>query len=273
VLPHGVNCTQTKQKNKNIIYYSGISAILAKSGKFSKKLLRRGIAMKGTIKGSFTVLFLTIILVLSSAVQVFAAEEVSSISTAETTVVLKNDWVKPEGSRGFFANGLWLYTHKDKFGIGFDSCENYKDGYYQIDPFITYDKGHWSGLVGFSSNNLGNNFVQVGFWYTKTYNKKLSVFVDIRNYFTVSGKQNSYLDNFMEITYPIGDKFYAGIDVEYLKWWDNSSHQCFFVGPLVGYKLSKNVHMFLRVSEEWDKKNHKTSTETDRVRLGLKFMF
>ena len=205
--------------------------------------------------------------VVSFAPSAFCADQEKE-EKVSTTITIKNDWVFPNSGESFDVQRLSAYWHYRYLGGGFDLNYGRKGDYIQVKPYLTLNKGPWYLVGGFSADNY-SQYVQTGFWYVNTFDK-LGVFLDVRNYFGVGGKSDSYLDNFLELTYPLGKKFYVGVDLIYDHWWQGS-HDWALVGPLVGYKFTDTVSAFVRVSHEWDMAG-KTS-EANCVRLGLTFKF
>jgi len=207
-------------------------------------------------------------LVFFSVVSLVSAEEAKE-EKVSTTIVLKNDFVFRNSGQSFDAQRMSTYWGYKSFGGGFDLSYVRKDGYIQVNPYLTLSKGPWFLVGGFSFDNF-SQYVQFGFWYLNRFGD-FDVLVDVRNYFAVGGKAEGYLDNFLEITRPLGERFYAGLDLEYVRWW-GCNHDWYFVGPLVGYRITKNVSTFVRISHEWDALGSRTN-EANTIRLGLTFKF
>jgi hypothetical protein len=201
------------------------------------------------------------------------AEEIDG-EKVSTTLVLKGDFVKPKHSEAYFASQFNGYWHYKWFGGGIDVTDNRKAGWTQIKPYLTANKGPFYVLVGFQADTDKANYVQTGAWYVNRF-KKLNVFLDVRNFWAASNKCYDYLDAWLAIWHPvtpISEKLYIGTELEYIHYWAGPRHNWYFIGPLVGYELTKNISIFVRLSREWDVCGSKTET-TDRVRLGVKFNF
>jgi hypothetical protein len=203
-----------------------------------------------------------------SVVSLVSAEEVKE-EKISTTIVLKNDWVFRNSGQSSDVQRMSTYWGYKSFGGGFDLSYARKDGYIQVNPYLTLNKGPWFLVGGFSFDNF-SQYVQFGFWYLNRFGD-FDVFVDIRNYFAVGGKAEGYLDNFIEITRPLGERFYAGLDLEYIHWW-GAGHDWYFIGPLVGYRITKTISTFVRISHEWDILGSRIK-EANCIRLGLTFKF
>ena len=205
-----------------------------------------------------------------SAVSVLAREN----DKPSFLVIIKNDYVQPnkKGAPGYYANTNNLYAKYGWLGIGMDATFSPKTNYLNVKPFMTLNKGPFSLLAGYSALNSGQCYMQTGIWYVNTHNKFFMIF-DLRNLWSVDQRKSpSYLDFFVHITHPVGKYFYAGIEAEYIHWWDRPAHNWFFAGPVVGLKITKNVSVYARFAREFDIKTVRTET-TDRYRIGIKMTF
>jgi hypothetical protein len=189
-------------------------------------------------------------------------------------MIFKNDYVVPRKStvNSMYSNTVNIYLRDGWIGAGVDATYTKKSDYLNIKPFITLGKGPLRALAGYSELNSGARYAQAGVWYINTHNK-VSMILDLRNFWTLDrAKSPGYLDFWVHLSHPIGDKFYAGIEAEYVHWWDKKPHDWFYAGPLVGYKLTKNLSIYARVAREFDMKPSKNSA-TDRFRIALKYVF
>ncbi|MFH1583084.1 MAG: hypothetical protein ABIB72_02065 [Candidatus Falkowbacteria bacterium] len=188
-----------------------------------------------------------------------------------TLIDIRNDFIlseKGENQTGQSMKVLWQY----KWIGGFlESDYKSKNHALTIKPSFLLKQGPWYFLGGASTNSQGSDFVQAGVWYLNSFGK-FNIFLDLRNYWSVSDKENGYTDNLLRVMYPIGGKFSAGFDLYYDHWWNQPSHNWFLVGPRVKYQLTKKINIYLRVSHEWDVFNGKTGG-TDRIITGIQIFF
>lgn len=198
---------------------------------------------------------------------VFAAEN----EKFSTLIVFKQDWAKPDESKGFTKQNLFSYWKKGGVGAGFDVRTNKSKNYLQFAPFLTLGKDPFYFLGGISTDSQKKDFVQTGVWYWDKVGK-VSIFLDARNYYAISKEAISYLDVLYEITHPIRDSFYGGISGGYTHTWDNKqdSH---LAGLLVGYNIDKKISLFARLARDWNFTKGEDLKSGYQLRLGLKIKF
>lgn len=188
-----------------------------------------------------------------------------------TSLTIKNDFGFPKDGEDYTTQAISAYWHYKWLGGGIDLRANFRNDFLEASPYLTLNYAHWYLLGGCVVDSEGSDFIQVGLWYINTIGK-FNVVLDLRNYWPVDGKNlNSYTDDFLEVTYPLSDRFFVGIDLEYAHWWEGPSHDYLSVGPLVGYKISKNVSIFVRPTYDWNFADK--TTGTTRVRVGLSLSF
>lgn len=207
------------------------------------------------------------IAILVFAVPSFAAE--ASEDKVSTSVTIKNNWVSPEAGDSLNTQGLDIYWSYGQLGGGVDLCYASKSNFTQIKPYLTFNKGPWYLVGGFSVDNTAE-FAQAGFWFVDSFSD-FNVFLDVRNYFAIDGESDDFLDTYLGISHALGGKFYVGADLICDYWWKNGD-SWYLVGPLVGYKFTKSLSVFTRLSREWLISDSETSA-SDCVRLGLNLRF
>lgn len=189
-----------------------------------------------------------------------------------TLIILKNDSVNPKEGESYNKQSSSIYFHNGSwFGGGLDITVKSKYDYMETNPYITVNRGHYYAIAGFSTNSNGSDYFQGGFWYINKFDK-IEVFLDIRNYWGIGGETTDYADVFLRGEHPISEKFYIGIDLDYIRYWQDENHNFYFLGPYVGYKVTDITSIFLRVSREWDVVDGQ-SNSTDAVRLGMEIMY
>ncbi len=188
-----------------------------------------------------------------------------------TFVVLKNDFVSPQHGESYFSHTT-IYSFYRQFGGGMDITYAPKNNYHCFQPFITLNKGPFYALAGYSGDSLGGKHFQAGAWFAKTH-KKLSFFVDLRNFWAVSEEGIGYLDLWVYISHPIGkrERFFVGLETEYIHWWEKQPHNWYMIGPVVGVNITKNISLYVRPSMEWD--IAEGTNRTFKIRTGIKFSF
>lgn len=210
-----------------------------------------------------------ILAVVLSTFQLWAAQSDGS-EKPSTLVILKNDVVSPEKGDDIVCQNLFIYWKKGVLGGGVETNFTAKTNYLQLKPIVTYEviKGV-SMVAGAATDSVGKDFADVGVWFNTNIGEA-KLFVDIRNYWGLNAKSSDYTDNFLEVTYPAGEKFTLGVNAAYDRWW-KTGNEWILAGPVIYYKASKEVTIFTRVSQEWSMAE-KTST-ADRYRIGIKFFF
>jgi len=195
-------------------------------------------------------------------------------------LVLKNDVNFPKGKDVSATQQVCAWVQYKWIGLGVDlvMSADKKERYFQGSPYVTgkIDLKKWGELyplVGFSGDDTGTDYVQTGFWYSKGFGK-LHTFWDIRHYWAVKAQTTSYIDSFLEVKYPLtkNEKLFAGLDLEYIHYFEKD-HDWYFVGPLVGYKFTKNIAFVVRASREWDVSHDGGTKPTDKIRTMIVFTF
>jgi hypothetical protein len=215
---------------------------------------------------------MTVVLMLALALTVWAEE--TDNDKVSTTLVFKGDFVKPQSGQAHFASQFNGYWHYKWFGGGIDVTDKRHTGWTQVKPYLTANKGPFYALVGLQADTDKTSHVQTGAWYVNRF-KKLNVFLDVRNYWAVSGDCQNYLDAWLSVSHPvtpISEKLYVGTELEAIHYWTGPAHNWFLVGPFIGYDLTKNISIFARLSRDWDVCGGKTAT-TDGVRMGVRLTF
>lgn len=209
-------------------------------------------------------IFLTVVIMGIESITALADDNISSV------IVFKNNYFFLDKGEKISTQDINLYLSNDKIGGGVDVSMVRKNDFFKIEPFLTLNFKPWYFLGGFSVYSDGTRYVQAGFWYIKAF-KEVSVCLDVRNFFRVDGKNSSYFDPFLNLTYPVGKKFYIGADVEYTHFWETPGDY-YMLGPLIGYNISDDISLYVRFSQEWNLVNG-VCDRSQRIRLGLKFSF
>lgn len=221
------------------------------------------------------------ILVISIMVFVFS----SSIAYAEESekvsglVVLKEDVVfSPH--KDYSIPCISTFFHYKSIGGGFDLRYYERGRVTEFQPYLTFSpnkgKSPWYFLGGLSFDSNNTKYFQTGIWYINSFGK-LNMLWDVRNWWAFE-KGETYFDPFLQLLYPlpkpfnIDERFYAGVELEYNHFWSGPTHNWYFGGPLIGFKITKDISTFVRLSREWDVLKGDT-TKTDRIRLGLNINF
>ncbi len=188
-----------------------------------------------------------------------------------TMIDLRNDFIVPEKGENLTGQSVNILWQSKWIGGFLESDYKSKNHAFTIKSSLLFIKGPWYFLGGVSTNSQGSDFVQTGFWYVNNFGQ-LSVLLDMRNYWSITSKQNDYTDNLLRVMYPITDRASIGADLAYDRWWNVSSHNLYFIGPRLSYQLTKEISIYTRVSHEWDVLGSKTEA-VDRIRVGLTFAF
>lgn len=219
------------------------------------------------MKTRFFSLAITVVILVANTVM---AQEPTT-ERVSTMIDIRNDLIVPEKGESQMAqsvNVLWRYKG---FGGFLETDYKSKSHTLTIKPSLLFRLGSWHLLGGLSTNSQGADFAQTGAWFIDSFGN-FKVLADLRNFWSISGRGNSYTDNLLRIMYPITSKFSIGADLAYDHWWNETNHNWYFVGPRISYQLTKGVSIYTRVSREWDALGDKTQT-VDRIRLALAFAF
>lgn len=208
--------------------------------------------------------FITVLLaIFILSISVSAEEEKVS-----TSINLKNDWSDASG-KTVDSQKMFVLWHYKNIGGGMDMAITRRKDYFQVDPFLTFNRGPWY-LVGGASVDNFSQYIQGGFWYMNSIGKTF-VFADIRNYFATGGNAKDYIEGFFELKQPIGKRFFMGADLDYVLWREGNNSY-FLFGPIVGVKINKNISVYMRISREWNIIDDK-SDGSNRFRLGMTISF
>lgn len=184
----------------------------------------------------------------------------------ETLIILKSEWVKPPQGEGSINYRTTAYWQAEKLGAGIDTTTNTDKDYLLFNPYLTYkvNQAPVQLVGGYWTDSAGANFVHSGIWYADKWEKAV-VFLEIREYIAVDGKSRDYLDNFLEIVYPVSKKTAIGFNLCYDRQWSGGDRNFIQAGPIAYYHISQNLTIFIRPTRE--------TGSVDRVRFGLKFVF
>lgn len=216
-----------------------------------------------------TVVTVVVMIIFLTANEIFA-EEVINHEKVSGSIELRNNLIFPEKGEDLTSQTVNVYLQYKQFSGYLETCYKSQDHSFVFKPSIQYTFGHWSLLLGVSSDNSGSDFVQAGLWYANNFGK-FKVLVDARNYFSISGKSDGFTDNTLRVMYSITEKISIGTDLMFDRWW-NDSHNWYLFGPRVSYQFNNNISLFIRASRDWDVKNIETTT-TDQIRTGLIISF
>jgi hypothetical protein len=222
-------------------------------------------------------LFLTFAFFLLTPATTLADEELPNIQALakdySAWIFLKSDFFKPlNGSPMSFEQGAIVYARYKVIGIGLDQWGSRQGNYWIIRPFITFGNRPFRAIAGYSTDTHGFGHVFAGGWFIKEFHK-FDIFADLRYYLGVKKEASDFLDFFVSITHPLGQRFYAGIEGELTKWWGrDSSHNWSYIGPVFGVKITDKIKLFIRPTMCWNRNNGET-TESFYFRTGLLFSF
>lgn len=192
-----------------------------------------------------------------------------------TLMLLKQNWIQPEHSDGFFCEGVTLYWHhKENIGLGMDIDLIPKTDYQRYRAYLTYNSGPWYALAGISTDSGGKDYIQAGGWYFNKHGQT-EVFVDQRVYMAVDGKSNTYSDLFVEIIHPVVGGVAVGINASYDHWFSSEQHNWWMAGPVVYLTdlLGEGWTPYFRVVYESDIKAGQQNSNAVDFRVALKITF
>lgn len=197
---------------------------------------------------------------------------VSAQDKISTFIDFRNDYVMPENGDDQYVQAMAIWWQYKSAGLIIE--ESYADKSHSscLKSALSWKVGKaWYLIGGVSVNSQGLKFVQTGVWYINKLGKA-SIYIDLRNYLSITDQKNGYTDNLFRIMYPIGKGFSVGTDLIYDHWWSGPSHSWYFIGPRLSYKINVKTSIYARVSREWNVKEA-SSVTTDKLRVGLTFSF
>lgn len=219
------------------------------------------------------IIILVLVVVMLAATGVVFAQETKQEEKVENVsgfIDIRNDFIYPKdgvSQTGQSLNALWQYKW---FGGYLETDYKSQSHTLTIKPSLFVNKGPLYFVGGAATDNNGSDFVQAGIWYIDDLGK-FKILFDSRNYFSTSGQSNGYIDNFLQVMYPITEKISVGTELCFDHWW-NDGHNWYLVGPKISYQLTKNVSVYIRGSYEWNVLE--TGTETVvQVRTGVMINF
>jgi hypothetical protein len=222
-------------------------------------------------KGTMVVVTLIMIMTLVSAI--CFAEEKSEENSVSSTIAVWNETYSPsKGENKNFQRMFGFFNYKP-LGIGgaIEVRINEKNNYTELKPYLTFNRGSWYFLGGYSTDTEGLRFIQTGAWYINKFGD-WNLTLDMRTYISVDGKKNDYTENLFRISHPIAGKLFGGLDLVYDHWWSESSRNFYMIRPFIGYKITKTLSVVSRYSREWDM-GGEINKRADRLRLELCFSF
>ena len=210
-------------------------------------------------------------IILATAVTLFVSAPILAQEPVSTIIDIRNDLIFPEKGGDQTAQSLKIWLQYGRISGFLESDFKNENHALTIKPSLLFKQGPWYFLGGLSTNSQGSDFVQAGLWHVSRFGQ-FSVLLDLRNYWSVSGKGNSYTDNLLRVMYPIAGKLSIGGELSYDHWWNERDRNWFFIGPRVSYQLTKEMSVYVRVSREWDAIGSRTES-TDRIRTAVQFNF
>jgi hypothetical protein len=218
------------------------------------------------------VLFLLKIVIVFVMLPLSVLAEEKTGDRITTMLILRNDLIAPQSGKKLSVQSVVAYWHYKWIGGG---AEVYhvpgKKNYDEIKPILTVNKGPLYGLVGYRGNSLSEKYIQVGGWYVNRF-RKLTVFLDVRNFCAVSKTSVSYLETWVSFYYPLGDRFYIGAENRFIHWWDPKNHNLATAGPELGVNITKTMSVYFRPFVSWDMMDAKTNRDLG-LQFGLKLQF
>jgi len=187
-------------------------------------------------------------------------------------VLYRSNYINPEESKGFWSHDINTYLLIDKqYGIGLDATFCPENDYLKANPFATWKVvDGLSVLGGLSLNSLGADYVQAGVWYFGTLGEKIKIFLDPRVYLETNDKAKSFVETFVEASYPLNDKLTLAVNILHDHWLGNGA-DWLLIGPVVYWKINPSITVFTRIARETNFEiEGKNGTD---LRLGLKWSF
>lgn len=212
------------------------------------------------------------VMLVTVVVTLLAVNMASAQDKVSTFVDFRNDYIMPEKGDDQYVQAMAIWWQYKSFGTIIETSYADKTHSSCLKPSLLWKVGKsYYMLGGVSTDSNGSKFVQTGVWYINKLGKA-SVYIDLRNYWIITGRNNGYTDNLFRVMYPVGKGFSVGADLIYDHWWKESSHNWYFVGSRLSYKINAKASVYARVSREWNVRKSGSVT-TDKLRLGLTFSF
>jgi hypothetical protein len=226
-------------------------------------------------KIKYIAMLFAVMMLFASVVSAEQKESSQDEKKISTLILLKQNWIQPEHSDGFFCEGVTLYWHhKANVGFGTDIDFTPKTDFQRYRAYLTYNSGPWYVLAGVSTDSVGKDYAQFGAWYFNNHGL-WEIFIDQRLYAATDGKSTTYSDLYVEALYPIAKDIKLGLNASYDHWFSGEQHDWWMAGPVVYFTdlLGKGWTPYFRVAYESDiKAGQKNSNATD-FRAALKIMF
>lgn len=217
------------------------------------------------------IMLVAAIVVLCCGAEIVRGEESGSQKNVSGFLTLKNNWVNPQkGEDVFFQTACVFVQTTSPLGIGGDFTYQPDGDYVEYAPYLTLNSGPHYAIVGLSANSLGGDYVQAGYWHINKYGK-VKVVADLRAYLETNSKSKTFLDNYLEVGYPMGASISASLAMEDIYKFDGAANT-FQAGPIIYYKVSKSVVVFGRYLHAWSKSDAGKS-QAEKFRLGIQYPF
>lgn len=215
----------------------------------------------------FVVILLALILVpaLGFCFHIIGESAVSKLS-------LQTDLMRPKEGDDFVAQKVIMHVQKGDLGLGGETLIITKKDYLRFRPYVTLKAGPVTPIMGLSTDSAGQDFVNAGLWYAKKVGARVNLFVDLRNYWGLNGDSNGFTDNLLAVSVSLSDQAYVGVDLFYDHYWETDD-DWYKIGIPVGYKLTKDVTVFLRPGFERFLPQGGEHADTESLRLGLNVNF
>lgn len=189
----------------------------------------------------------------------------------QSKLSLQTDLMYPENGDDFVAQKVIAHFQKGDLGLGGETLVITKSDYLRFRPYITIKTGPITPIVGLSTDSSGQDFINAGVWYAKKVGR-ISLFIDLRNYWGLNGASNGFTDNLLAVSVPLNDHAYVGVDLFYDYFWE-TDNQWYKIGIPIGYKLTKDITIYLRPGFERLLPKGEEPSDTNSLRLGLNVNF
>lgn len=197
------------------------------------------------------------------------AEEAKKTSGS---ITLKNNWSDPQGGPGAFSQTVSLFVQTPSWlGLAGDFTYQSKGDYVAYAPFLTLNAGPHYLLLGYSADNVGKDFVQVGYWHLNQY-AGFKVIADIRAYVAANEKSQGFLDSYLEVGRNVLPELKVSLVVDDVYAFDGAANTV-LLGPLVCYKATKQVSFIGRYLHAWSDSDASGTSQADKFRLAIQYSF
>jgi hypothetical protein len=208
-----------------------------------------------------SLIILTAILLIST----FSYAETFNVTTEAITTKPKAS--SPQGKASIFTS---MTAEKFTAGLNYEEL-NVSRNTWKLTPYLIFKGWENAGLkIGYSKNNAGKEFLQLGPVFAGTKSKFTWYLQPVANFSTsAESKGQGYLDVFAGTLYPITSKLSIGGEVYADYSWSKNKFAS-GIGPLVSYSLTEETTIYFRTMQHVDENWEGSAVE---MKVGVSYNF